>query len=341
MKILSSVVLLIFFSGSRVYSQNEGQMNISAQNGTMDTTYIENLSKQVNVFIYSKSKYNRLSIKNKTTNKELKYTPNDLIGLGIGFNYKWMGLSVAFNLPFINNDDDKYGRTKRLDASMNIFAHQYLVDVYFNYYKGFYIKNPEILDTAFDKSGAYPTIPSMGSNNFGFSYYYVINHQKFSYRAGFIQNEKQKKMAGSMIVGFITHVSGVNADSAFVPHTLTQEIEDAKRYNIKSLSFFDIGPMFGYAYNFVIAKKILISLSTVPGIVFQSIAYTSMMDGTDKTFVKNKLGLVISNRIALVYNGKKLYYGLSYNDFHSTHDLIDISTNSNVGNFKLFFGRRF
>jgi hypothetical protein len=174
-------------------AQTDAQIEITPKSSKMDTSYISDLSDHFNLFVYGKTKYNNFGIKNNETNQKLNYAPNDKFNIGFGFHYKWMGLGVAFNLPFINNDDEKYGTTKRIDAQMNIFSHKYLLDFYFNHYRGYYLSNPEVMDSTFDKSGNYPTIPSMHTNNFGVSYFYIWNNTKFSYRASFVQNEIQKK----------------------------------------------------------------------------------------------------------------------------------------------------
>lgn len=339
MKVIA--VLLSCFLYLNGFSQADTQVSAIPQKSVMDTSYIADLSDYLNVYMFGVTKYNYFNITNKNTNQKLKYSPNDNFNVGFGFNYKWLGLGVAFNLPSVNNDNDKYGTTQSFDAQMNVFAHKYLVDVYLNHYQGYYIKNPEIMDTTFDKSGVYPTLPSMQSTNFGLSYFHVLNNNKFSYRASFIQNERQKKMAGSMILGFITHYNLTIADTAFVPYNFIQDIEDADNYLIKASSSFDIGPMFGYAYNFVIRKKFMITLSTVPGIVFQRIGILATVNGQDELVFRNKLGYVISNKIALVFNGDNFYWGINYNDFHSTHEYERVTLSSSVGNFRLFFGRRF
>lgn len=333
--------LLVFFYGFSVFSQTETQIDITPEPGKLDTNYIEDLSNHFNLYVYGKTKYKKFGVKNNETNQKLDFSPNDKFNIGIGFNYKWMGLGLAFNLPFINNDDDKYGKTKRFDAQMNIFAHRYLLDFYFNFYKGYYLSNPEIINPKFDKSGTYPIIPSMRTNDLGISYYHILNYKKFSYRASFIQNEKQKKMAGSLILGFITHISNTSADSSFIPTVFLKDIENFEDYKLSSFSAFDIGPMIGYAYNFVIAKRFLITLSTVPGLVLQAISASGKYQGETYNTENTKVGLVINNRFAISYNGEKYFWGFNYNDFHSLHNYEKVTTSSNVGNFRLFWGRRF
>jgi hypothetical protein len=148
-------------------------------------------------------------------------------------------------------------------------------------------------------------------------------------------------MAGSLILGFITHLNSTSADSSMVPTEFIRQIDNYEAYKLHSFSAFDIGPMIGYAYNFVIAKRVLITLSTVPGIVLQAISASGNYQGKNYNTSGTKIGFVINNKFAISYNGKDYFWGINYNDFHALHNYEKISTTSNVGNFRLFWGRRF
>jgi len=335
------LILVAFLFSTLVFPQSDSELNVSSKSTKTDTSFIDDKSDYLNLFIFGKSKYNSFSIIKKETEQMIKYAPNSNFNIGFGFNYKWMGLGIAFNLPAINNDDEKYGKTQSFDAQMNIFAHKYSVDFYLNYYKGYYVQNPEVLGAPYSKKSPPPTIPSMETNTLGLSYFYVLNHKRFSYRASFIQNERQKKMAGSMIVGIISHFNRTLSDTSFIPDLFLEDVEAPEKYKIRGLASFDIGPMFGYGYNFIIKKRIMITLSTVPGLVYQRIITLTTINGVDTTESNNKIGFVISTKIALIYNGETYYYGINFSDFRSNHNYENVGLATNVGNFRFFFGRRF
>ena len=68
--------------------------------------------------------------------------------MGFGFNYKWLGLGIAFGLPAPAQDIEKYGKTTRFDFQLNIYSKKFVIDAFAQEYKGFHIKNPTELDTA-------------------------------------------------------------------------------------------------------------------------------------------------------------------------------------------------
>jgi len=76
------------------------------------------------------------------TNESIDYKPNDKFNIGIGFNYKWLGLDLAFNLLNINDDDDQFGKTDRLDIQSNIYLRKFAFDFNLQLYEGYYVSNP-------------------------------------------------------------------------------------------------------------------------------------------------------------------------------------------------------
>ncbi len=333
---------LLFISislSSIVHAQVETHFSSETTTSTkIDTNYIEDLSNQLNLFLYGKTKYKYLNYSNIDSGQQIQYSPNDRFNVGFGFAYKWMGLGIAFNLPFINNDDDTYGKTERLDMQMNVFARKFFLDFFLDYYKGFYVKNPGDIYTDWEESMGYPKHPEMITADVGASFVYIINHRKFSYRASFVQNEIQKKMAGSLLAGMLVYYNATSADTAIIPEVMLQGFEEPDKFRIRRVEALSIGPLFGYAYNFVIAKRILITLSTVPGVVYQQ---TNTWSETGEHASGGKIGFVIGNKISISYNHKHYFGGFNYNDFHSLYNYDKMGLTSNVGNFKIFVGRRF
>ncbi len=332
-------LLFLFIICSLILSaQVESQLTPHAKKITIDTNYIEDLSDKLNLFLYGKTKYKYLHYSNLESGQAVDYSPNDRFNVGFGFSYKWMGIGIAFNLPFINDDDDKYGKTDRLDMQMNVFARKFFIDLFLDYYQGFYVTNPGDVYEDHDESMGYPKHPEMVTADVGLSFVYIINNKKFSYRASFTQNEIQKRMAGSMLVGVIAYYSGTAADTSFIPLPLIQDFAEHENYRFTEVEALSIGPVFGYAYNFVIAKRFLITISTLPGLMYQNTKTRSELGAVSKG---GDIGFVIGNKISICYNRGNYFGGFNYNDFHTFYNYKTMGLSTNVGNFKLFFGRRF
>ena len=285
--------------------------------------------------MYGIQKLYKLEIQNTDIDKTLKTSPNGQMNVGIGFNYKWLGFGVAFKSPFSGNDDDIYGKTKRLDAQFNVFSRSFGMDMSFQFYKGYYIANPEDFVKNWDKE-KYPQLPKLETSSLELSAYYFTNHKKFSYRAAFVRNEIQLKGAGSPIFGIYTRVDIANADGGFIPKSLPDSL--GQDFNIKAFSTFNYGLSLGYAYTFVIWKKFFINLSVVPGLGAKSLKIST----SDGEF-SPRIGLSarIVARSAIGYEHKYFYLGISQISITNTFQHNNLHFSAATTKFRFFIGKRF
>ena len=305
-----------------------------------DTVYIKDLSDKLSVRIYGVNKFNKFKIQDDSSGHSVQYSPNSNVNLGFGVNYKWFGLGIAFNFPFVNNDNHIYGKTQRFDAQTNIFTRKFAIDVHLQTYKGFYIENPDSYLNDWTSDSLYPQRPDIITTALGGSFIYTFNHKKYSAKAAFIQTEFQKKSAGSFLLGGFFSLFGISGDSSFIPHELKNEYDPDLLFNHVSIA--GIGVTFGYTHTFVLWKKFYLSFTLVPGISVQNynIEYGNKEDV--------KTGSVVSGRflarMALVYNSDRSYAGLTaINDSFngSTGEEQKNSLNYEVGVVRFFYGRRF
>ena len=324
------LILLLF----QVFAYSQVETEISKKNTKSDTTYIVNVSDKLAIRIYNIWKRTELTLTELNTNKSLQIKPNGSTNIGLGFNYKWMGLGIAFGMPFVNNDDSLYGKTNRFDFQLNLYGRSMGADLYFQRYKGFYISNPNQLVLWEKKS--YPLLENMQIIAAGASVYYFFNNKKFSYRAAFVRNEIQRKGQGSVILGAYYGVNAAFDRTGFKSEVLKDSLDTL--FNIYSFVSNSYGISFGYTYTFVIAKRFFINISLVPGIgIVQSKINTS-----EKLFkFKPKLATRYIARFALGYEHKNFYLGLTAYTTGSTYEYDYIKIEPKTGNVKLFFGKRF
>jgi hypothetical protein len=298
------------------------------------------LTHMLSVRIYGINKYSSFEIKENENDQDVNYTPNSNLNLGFGFSYKWFGLGLAFNFPFINNDNDIYGTTKRFDAQTSIFTSYLSADIYMQSYKGFYIENPESYLTGWKPEMPYPQRPDIQTLSFGGNCIYHFNHKKYSARATYVQTELQKKSAGSFLLGGFFTVYGITGDSSLIPYELKEEFEPELHFYKVNVS--GVGVAFGYSHTFVMWKKLYFSLTLVPGVAVQKYKTAYQID------VEDREGSIIAGRFmvrtAIVYNSVKSYGGMTVNtDSFSGHTGPEQQNNLSyqVGTIRFFYGRRF
>lgn len=301
---IRSVVLLWVLSlvVSAASAQQRWKKLLRTEN---DSAYIEDHTEDLTVRLYGSRKYTYYDIVDKRLKEEVLYRPNTSNNLGVGFNYKFIGINLGFKLPFINNDDDKYGKTKYLDLQAHMYLRKLVVDFYGQYYKGYFLANRR-----FD-SQVITLRPDMYNTDIGLNVQYIFNDKRFSYRAAYLQNDYQKKSAGSLIVGGEVFAWKMKGDSSLIPSRLGIEgFFDNETFN--KTSSVSMAANIGYAYTLVIKKHFFItaSLTGSAGVNRTTLNY---LDGRSK---RSEFGWQLNNTVRLSggYNSSKYFVGVHYVD---------------------------
>lgn len=229
----------------------------------VDGDYITEHNNELAVRIYGSNKFTRLSYGEYRVKDKALYKPNDNYNLGVGFSYQWLNLNLGFKAPFINEDNEKRGRTKFIDLQAYGYARKFVVDLYAQSYEGYYfpVKRNDLLAIPFTENLVRNDIQT---RNLGFNVEYIFNNRKFSYRAAFLQNETQKKSAGSFILGGGIHYLNVRADSSILPQDIRYPDYLANpSFNRSSVGSITING--GYAYHLVLGKRFFAMASLMLG----------------------------------------------------------------------------
>jgi hypothetical protein len=246
--------LLIIFCFALIIKSNV----INAQlNFPHDTSYYETYPNKLTVRLYLSQKYLHINVPNTGSQQDMEYKANPKLNLGTGVTWHNLSLNVFYGFAFLNNEDSIKGKTKGLDIQFHLFPSKWAVDVLAVFPKGYYL-DPKGYAAA--NANSYYYRPDIKFNLIGLSVYRVPNKEKFSYRAAILQNEWQKKSAGSILYGGQAFYGIIQGDSALVPKMVQNGFQQA---GIDNIHFFSIGPGIGYAYTLVLAKHIYVTGSII------------------------------------------------------------------------------
>ncbi|HEY3405863.1 MAG TPA: DUF4421 domain-containing protein [Ohtaekwangia sp.] len=291
--------------------------------------YISHDHKLAGRFFFSQ-KYTAFRFYDRTDKVTLNYLPNTTLNMGIGGTYKWATLNLAFGFPFLNPNQKK-GDTKYLDLQCHLYGRRFVIDAFGQFYSGFYLRNKSLRDV----NGDYYDRPDIKINQIGVSAQYMLNYKRFSYRAGFLQNEWQKKSAGTVLVGLHFVLGRGEADSTLIPSAISNVPTEPQR---QELLFIDMGPSIGYAYTLVIDKHFFIMGSATAILTAGRTQITGAETERSSTFLPN-----FSVKAFAGYNSKEWAISATW-----TNDTVIISANENdqtfslsTGNVRLNFVKRF
>jgi hypothetical protein len=218
------------------------------QRSHFDTSFYSVYPKNLTVRAYVSNKYTRLLL--SEPGGKLKYQPNTPPNIGIGGSYRFISLNLSAGLGFFAPPRDK-GKTHYLDLQSHLYLRTITVDLFAQFYRGYYIPDGTFPGQTQDYSR-----PDVKVNFLGVAGYYVFNFRRFSYRASLIQDEWQQKSAGSLLAGWELYYGAVKGDSALAPTVIHS---DSTGRNITGSHFLEMGPGIGYAYTLVLKKHYFIT----------------------------------------------------------------------------------
>jgi hypothetical protein len=299
-----------------------------------DTTRITNLTNKLNIYTGLLGKIHSIELNNTDIHNKLSFEPNGRTSFALGFNYKWLGLGIGFSPEFMNTDNEIYGNTDRFDVQLNIYTQSFGADAYFQYYNGFYLKNPDNFINWTNEN--FPLLANLESYSFGLSTYFFTNRKKFSYKAAYTRNQIQKKSAGSFIYGAYFNANIAKAPGGFIPTELPDSLSNY--YNLDAFYTNSFGGSVGYTYTVVFLKRMYLNASLVPAIGYRNAEFR-YQDQNSKTDLE--LSFAFTARFALGYEGKHMYAGLTFVSIVDSYSFGSISISSSTGNIRFVIGKRF
>ncbi len=313
-------------------SQANGQQRPTAKQTETDTTYVKPYTREVTARLFLSQKYTGLRVPGTSTVPDFRYRPNTTINFGIGATYRSFTVNLAYGFPGLNGDGSERGKTRYVDLQAHLYGRKVVIDLFGQFYKGYYL-SPKDYISGFP---GYYIRPDVRIRMVGGSAYYVFNHRKFSYRAGFIQSEWQSKSAGTFLLGGDVYYGVVNSDSLLIPSEIAHQFPQGQ---VKRFRFFNIGPGGGYAYTFVYKKNWFVTGSLTVNIPIDFVKESTLTEEKNKiSFSPNFMA-----RLAVGYNSRRWIYTASVVNSMVSADgaynegVYRIST----GNYRLTAARRF
>ena len=304
------IFVLIILCCTALNINGQGAFIKKMFNAPYDTSYIKSFVTDYTTRFFTSLKYNQMGYNDNMVGKSLAYRPNNRTLFGIGVNHGFLGINIGVNFPFINEDDDKYGETKYYDFTMRLFSRRYNATIYLQNYRGYYLRNTEDMIPGWEKDSGYYIRNDIKSFTIGFDLAYIFNSGRFSCRAAILQNEWQKKSAGSFLLGGTVFYTAATGDSSIVPSNLYYGLFFNNLKFNRSTNF-SFGPTAGYAYNYVLKEHFFI-LGILSGSLNMAFTQLHLVENEDRVKSGTVLGLRAEVLLSAGYNSDRWYFGLSY-----------------------------
>ncbi|MES2761140.1 MAG: DUF4421 family protein [Bacteroidota bacterium] len=237
--------------------------------------------------------------------EKFKYKPAMPGVVGLSLKIKKVYISAAIQLPASEQLKKTYGDTKFRNININILGRVVSWGLFYRDYKGFYLKDYEAYYPGWNKDSlGFPKSPGLriieGGLNLGFNF-----NKNFSMNAAFSQGERQKKSAGSFLMGITERYQRIEADTSFVPPSqgaLYPNLDKFKYGNFTSSILY-----LGFGYQFVF-KKFHFTNVVMAGTGFQIQSYEQI----NKKRLWINYPTYASYKSQLGYNGDHFFANLIY-----------------------------
>lgn len=279
----------------------------------VDTLYI-----QPNLYNYAAmvqntnywQKYRFTAEDNRGNHQQIEISPRSSFKIGPYFGWRWLFLGYTFDVGNIGK------ATQNTEFSLSLYSAKIggdLViirnksDFEIGNTKGFRgVNRNQLKGTPFNGLKAYSTMVNI---------YYIFNHRKFSYPAAYAQSTIQRISAGSFILGLRYDHHKIHFDYRQLPQSLlftpggNELLMDEMKMD--KIHYYNASLSFGYSYNWVIARNLLLNLSLTPAIGYKKTKGEPWEKDVLIDDIKS-FNIDFTSRAGLVWNNSKYYIGTSF-----------------------------
>jgi len=309
--------LFLMLLGSQLLAQ-EGESRKNKYFGFVDSLFIDRNPTHYSLRIFSSYKDRSFFLRN--SQNEIKYTPNNKSGIGIGFANSKINVDLGVNIK--NNDNV----TDRFDLVTNLILDKATIGISIQHYKGYNVKSSTIPEPVFRDD--------ISSLSVGVSYIRLFNTQKFSMSSIINGVSRQKKNAYSFGFGGAIGYKRTAADSSMVN---IRDQDDFNQYaDLTKIQEFGLSALAQINGIIILPWNFFITSSFVPGI---GLNVKQVEAGTLEYNPKEPVTLTFAIRAAIGFNLHRLYTLLSYDGIYNTSSLgFGNSTDITINKFKLVVG---
>ncbi len=316
---------------------------IAPTDNSIDTAYLTDLYDRFTVRLYGSNKYTRYTIGGYDSRAGVRYHPNTNYNVGVGFNYRFLAINIGVKTPGINNDNDERGKTKFFDLQAYVYGRKFNIDIYGQTHKGYYVaKTADVFGQR--EPQPFTLRPDVHTRIAGVTAERIFNPKRYSFRAVFLQNEYQKKSAGSFLAGAGIRYQHVRADGplGFPDPFISHPVVPVIGYNRATVA--SIGVHGGYAHTFVLSRHVFLMAQLTVGAGGQYTQLSEVQGGQPAYDVSNfSYSLTGIGRTGIGYQGSEWFAGAYFVSslWHDKTPLSDTWQQYETGVLRIAVARHF
>ena len=205
----------------------------------IDERYIEPQHFNYTVMLQNTNTYEEYTLYGKE-GQRISFAPDPSWRLGPYLGWRWVFLGYTLDLKHINTKDN---HSSKKEFNLSLYSSLLGVDLFWRQTgNDYHIQRMNLGDHINTDALRKVSFDGFKSSIKGLNLYYIFNHRKFSYPAAYSQSTRQKKSAGSWMVGlgYTQHQLEVDWDklSAIVDESAQSETKQQLEAKIDSSLMF-------------------------------------------------------------------------------------------------------
>lgn len=295
-KLFIFLLFIAFQSNNKVFSTNL----LTSFKVFSDTNYVYTYPKSFLISPFYAQRSFAIKLR-PNMGRNSTFIPNMSDAFGINLAYSNFRIQLATKFPDTQKSIEDKVRSRYTDLNLQMFKRTFILELSYKSVSGF-------IDEDYQKPR--PNAPDVFANKdlrtryVKLNYYHLFSPDKFSLRAAYRLMERQKRSAGSWLLGGNATFLSMNAPQPFLDQEIRPAFEDYG--SIKGLTIFGLGILGGYAHTFVYKDFFFTALGGT-GLELKRGNY----DVANGRKIEDFATLVLDLRAVLGYNHKNWFAGIN------------------------------
>ncbi len=304
-----------------------------------DTAYIATYGQNLTISAISSYRIASLDIAD-TSKHAVTYTSNNATQYGAGVTYKCLSVDGTITIPGLGVTNPELGKTRSRTLGAGLTSRRLWIRSFWNKTTGFYPEQPQAVSLGWKEGDQQPTRPDLVNETVMASVNYALSKKRrFSQNAALWQMERQKRSAGTWVLGGSFWYTDLRADSSVVPARDSLAFNPEARIDHARRVL--LGATIGYTHTFVFWHTGFIHISVLGGAASrnQDLHYAS----DNSWHSTNAVSSITEVKFGSGYNGDRWYAALTTAYYINSDDKEKeaVSLGSTYGTVRFAVGLRF
>jgi hypothetical protein len=299
-----------------------------------DTAHVLSYKKSLSIGFVTSIQNSSISLSDSLNNR-LEFSTNNPTQYGIGFSLGWLSAEITFTVPGWSVADTLRGATSSRNLGVGTTGSRLIGRALWNSSEGFHPEDPATIDSSWTAGDRYPARPDIRSNTFLVSANYALSGKgRFSFKAALYQTERQRRSAGTFLLGGALWLNDIRSDGPFLPALGNDRF--LKGADFDQIRRTVLGATIGYIHTFVIGGKGFVTMALVPGLSAQQQRISLL--AASEVASDWKVGALAELKFGIGFNGDRFYAALNSAQYLNIGEVVDglnVGTGFRFGRFSV------